>query len=42
MIAIEYLLAGARYLNAWVQMGGVATLIAGILAVGLIIDKVRR
>jgi NSS family neurotransmitter:Na+ symporter len=35
-------IAGAHYLNAWLQTGGLVTFIAGILAIALIIDKVRR
>ena len=34
--------AGVHYLNAWLQTGGLATFIAGILIIYLIIDKVRR
>lgn len=35
-------IAGARYLNAWIQMGGLTTFIAGTLVIIMIIDKVRR
>ncbi|MDD5142676.1 sodium-dependent transporter [Methanoregula sp.] len=35
-------IAGAHYLNAWLQTGGLATFIAGILIIYLIIDKIRR
>jgi len=35
-------IAGAHYLNAWIQTGGLATFIAGSLVIILIIDKIRR
>jgi NSS family neurotransmitter:Na+ symporter len=35
-------IAGAHYLNAWLQTGGLATFIVGILVITLIIDKIRR
>ena len=35
-------IAGAHYLNAWIQTGGLATFIAGTLVIILIIDKIRR
>ena len=35
-------IAGTRYLNAWLQTGGLATFLMGILAMLLIIDRVRH
>jgi len=35
-------IAGAHYLNAWLQTGGLTTFIVGILVMTLIIDKIRR
>jgi len=35
-------IAGAHYLNSWLQTGGLATFIVGILVITLIIDKIRR
>lgn len=35
-------IAGSHYLNAWIQTGGLATFIVGVLVMALIIDKVRK
>ena len=34
--------AGSHYLNAWLQSGGLATFVVGILTMILIIDRIRK
>ena len=35
-------IAGSHYLNAWLQSGGLATFVVGILTMILIIDRIRK